>query len=172
MALFTEHADVSVRPAIERDAAELARIQHASWAQTIAEPLGADTLESLDLDAMAEQWRTAITTPPGPGFSVLTALAAQQVVGFCAVSPELIVAFEVDPLHQREGHGSRLLSAAVDRLRQDGANSANVWLPRDAQAKQQFFASAGFGEAGRIRHLQVSEDREIVEERWTALIGG
>ncbi len=170
MALFTEHADVSVRPAIARDAEDLARIQHASWTQTIAQALGDDTLEALDITAMAEQWRTAITTPPGPGFAVLTALAAQQVVGFCAISPELIVAFEVHPLHQREGHGSRLLSAAVDRLRQDGAKSANVWLPRGAQAKQQFFASAGFGEAGRVRHLQVSEDREIIEERWTALI--
>lgn len=172
MVLFNEHADVSVRPAIAQDARHLARIQKASWAQSMAKALGEETVAALDLDGMTEQWSNAIAAPSGQGFAVFTALAAQQIVGFAAVSPELVVAFEVDPLFQREGHGSRLLSAAVDQLRRDGAANVNVWIPQAGAAKQKFFESAGFGLAGRVRYLRVDEEREIMEERWTASLEG
>lgn len=170
MALFSEHADVSVRPAIPTDAIAMATIQIASWRQTLGETLRAETLDSLDKDGMTEQWSAAISAPPGQGFAMFTALSAQQIVGFCAVGPQAIVALEVDPLYQREGHGSRLLSAAVDQLKRDGATDVTTWIPKDAAAKQAFFASAGFGEAGRVRHLATGPDRELIEERWTAAL--
>lgn len=164
--LFNEHADVSVRPAIESDAPKMATIQVESWTQALSQALGNDTLLSLNIDAISEQWTTTIQTPPGPGFAVFTALAAHEVVGFCAVSPASIVAFEVSPSHQRQGHGSRLLSAAIDRIQRDGSSEAGIWIPESGTAKQQFFASAGFADIGRVRHLKIDEDRELLEQRW------
>lgn len=170
MALFNEHADVSVRPAIPSDSFSMASIQVKSWRQTLVETLGSETIDALDHTAISEQWAAAIAAPPGQGFGVFTALSAQNIVGFCAISPQVIVAFEVDPLFQREGHGSRLLSASVDQLKRDGAQEINTWIPQDAFAKQAFFESAGFGKSGRVRHLAVAEGRELVEERWSALL--
>lgn len=169
--LFNEHADVSVRPAIVSDAQDIARIQLASWHQALSTALGPEVLDSLDKEQVAQQWNATIDTAPGPGFQVFTALSAQQIVGFCAVSPSHIVALEVDPLFQREGHGSRLLSAAVDRLQRDGSEEVSTWIPAVAEAKQRFFESAGFGESQRVRQLKVSEERELAEHRWSALVG-
>lgn len=171
MLLFNEHADVSVRPAIPADAHEIARIQLASWGQALADDMGEDTLRALSLDAVSQQWSATIGTNPGPGFHIFTALSAHTIVGFCAVSPGQIVALEVDPLFQREGHGSRLLSAAVDQIRRDGSDEVSTWIPAASSAKQNFFESAGFGESQRVRQLQVDQERSIAEHRWHALIG-
>ncbi len=170
MVLFSEHADVSVRPALPTDAARITALQVESWRSQLAQELGTETLDALDLDAMEEQWKTSITAAPSAGFSVLTALHAHEIVGYVAVAPSTIVSLEVSPLHQREGHGSRLLTAAVDRLQQSNSTEFTVWIPQNAQAKKDFYASAGLAPDGCVRQLQVSQDRFITEERWSALL--
>ena len=73
MALFRETADVSVRPAVAGDESAVTDVQVASWRATGV--LGEGVLEALDVPAMRERWASAITSPPGPGFAVLVALA-------------------------------------------------------------------------------------------------
>ena len=123
MALFTESADVSVRPAIPGDDAVVAEVQVGAWHASHAELLGDDVLASLDTERIRRQWEAAITAPPGPGYAVLVACERADVVGFAAVGPGLLVALEVMPSAQRSGHGSRLLAAAVVRLRSDRAHA-------------------------------------------------
>ncbi len=168
MVLFSEQADVSVRPAIPSDAPDFARIQLAAWQVSHADALGADILAALDVDAVAEQWRTTVATPPGQEFAVFTALVRDEVVGFCAVSPGQIVALEVHPNYQRQGHGSRLLSASVDRIRQAGATTISTWILSDNQGRKDFFGSAGMAFDSRVRTLAIAEDRTTQEERWSA----
>lgn len=179
-------ADVSVRPARPDDAAEVARIQLATWRIAYAELLPARITAAVD-DAVAlatatQRWRAAVVEPPSPRHRVLVALEANTVVGFAAVEPaeadtdadtdgepaepaeragddagveggvELGVLL-VEPRWGRRGHGSRLVAAAVQGWRADGATAATVWVPEGDAASRAFYASAGWAEDGTVRTL-------------------
>jgi ribosomal protein S18 acetylase RimI-like enzyme len=167
VALFRETADVSVRPAIAGDEAAVTDVQVAAW--RAAGVLGEGVIDALDVPAMRERWSSAITSPPGPGFAVFVALAGPDVVGFAAVSPGQVLSLEVLPEAQRAGHGSRLLAAAVDRLRSDGSETVTTWTLVDDTARATFLESSGLGEDGRSRTLATGV-REVVEHRWSAAI--
>ncbi|MFI6427008.1 GNAT family N-acetyltransferase [Promicromonospora sp. NPDC050880] len=167
MALFREIADVSVRPAVPGDESAVTAVQVASWRATGV--LGEGVMEALDVPAMRERWASAITSPPGPGFAVLVALDGPDVVGFAAVSPGQVLSLEVLPEAQRAGHGSRLLAAAVDRLRADGSDTVTTWALADDTARAAFLDASGLGEDGRSRTLATGV-REVVEHRWSAQI--
>ncbi|MCA5893209.1 GNAT family N-acetyltransferase [Isoptericola sp. NEAU-Y5] len=169
MALFRESADVSVRPAVPGDETPMTAVQVAAWRATHETALGDGVVDALDVDAMRDRWASAITAPPAQGFAVLVALAGPVVVGFAAVGPGQILALEVDPDHQRGGHGSRLLAAAVDRLRTDGADRVVTWVLDDDTARERFLDAAGLGPDGMERVLATGV-RDVVERRWSAEI--
>ncbi len=169
MALFRETADVSVRPAVPGDEAPMTRVQVTAWRDTHEAALGDGVIDSLDTEAMQARWAQAITDPPGPGFAVLVALDGPDVVGFAAVAPGQLLSLEVDPDHQRGGHGSRLLAAAVDRLRTDGAEQIVTWVMDDDSARERFLSSAGLGPDGTERVLATGV-RDVVEHRWSAAV--
>src|SRR5215213_249319 len=112
-------ADASVRPARAGDVDAVAAVQARSWRAGYAELLGAGTLQAITPERLAAPWREAVTRPPSPRHLVLVALSRDLVVGFAAVGPSEdpdaapvdgeLVALWVDPAHQRQGHGSRLL---------------------------------------------------------------
>ena len=196
MALFREQADVSVRPAVPGDEAAITDVQLGSWHATHAEVVGADVLAGLDRDAVQERWAAAITRPPGPGYRVLVACEGATVVGFAALAPlpaddaspldapggELL-AMEVTPRSRRSGHGSSLLAAVVDGLRQDGAGHLVAWVLDGDAARGPFLRSAGRGPAGTERALATGPAadesapdgspavvRTVSEHRWSATI--
>lgn len=169
MALFSESADVSVRPAVAGDEAAITQAQIAAWRSAHDEALGDDVLDSLDVPRMQEQWASAITSPPARGFAVLVACDGPRVIGFAAVTPGALMSLEVLPDHQRSGHGSRLLTAAVDRLRQDGAETVTAWVLQRDTAREQFLTGAGLGPDGMERTLATGI-RDVVERRWSATI--
>lgn len=171
MALFREQADVSVRPATREDAPLVARIQLAAWRDTHAETL-AGALAELDESAFEPGWTEAITAPPSRAHRVLVACAGARVVGFVAVRPAAedtgeVVALEVLPAEQRSGHGSRLLAAAVDTMREDGARAMTAWVLDGDEARGQFYSGAGLGPDGRVRELAAGHDA-VHEHRWVA----
>lgn len=187
MPLFSESADVSVRPALAEDAAAIATVQRRAWAHAHRQVLGQEVLDALDPVRMQAGWSQAVSAPPGPGHRVLVACAGAQVVGFAAFVPSTaqdddveiaageLVALEVDPDHQRGGHGSRLLAATVDLLREDGAAALTTWVLDGDEARIRFLSSTGFGPDGAVRDLAVGpdgsgHDRAVRENRWGALI--
>ena len=166
MALFREQADVSVRPAVPGDEVAITDIQLAAWHASHADVVGADVLGGLDRDAVRARWAAAITQPPGPGYRVLVACEGATVVGLAAVAPLLaaeasppeapggeLLALEVAPASRRSGHASRLLSAVVDGLRQDGAAHLVAWVLDGDSARGRFLGSAGLGPDGTVREL-------------------
>ena len=185
MALFREQADVLVRPAVAGDEAAIAGIQLGAWRAGHADVLGADVLDSLDPALILARWSAAITAPPGAGYRVLVACAGATVVGFAAVRPlpaneatplapsggELL-ALEVAANSQRGGHGSRLLTAAVDLLRTDGASYLVAWVLDGDAARAQFLRSAGLGPDDVTRELATggTRGRTVSEHRWSAEI--
>lgn len=183
MALFAESADVSVRPAVAGDEVTITEIQLAAWRSGHAEVLGTEALDSLDASAFRASWAAAIARPPGAGYRVLAACEGATVVGFAAMRPLSVdesmpeaapggelLALEVAAAAQRSGHGSRLLAAAVDLLRQDGASYLVAWVLDGDAARAQFLRASGLGPDETVRELATgpTPDRTVSEHRWSA----
>jgi GNAT superfamily N-acetyltransferase len=188
MPLFTDTADVSVRPAVRGDERAIARVQLEAWRSSHAQILGQGALDLLDETAIEAQWATAVVAPPGAGYRVLVACDGPTVVGVVSVAPVpapedrpfdapggAILALEVEPARQRIGHGSRLLAAAVDTLREDGADQVHTWVLDGDEARARFLASAGLGPDDVARELisgrmPDGSTRTVTEHRWSASI--
>jgi GNAT superfamily N-acetyltransferase len=170
-------ADVSVRPARPEDAAEIGRIQVATWRTAYAQLLPAPVLAALSEDEAAAAWTAAITAPPSPRHHVLVAQEQHWRVGFAALGPAedleegdpepgttlALAPILVEPRWGRRGHGSRLLAAAVDTARADGMTRAIAWIPEGDTPSREFLLSAGWAPDGLARALDTGagELREI-----------
>lgn len=174
-------ADLSVRPSIPEDAPLIAALQLAAWR---ARGLVTDELlAAVDTAAVTEQWRAAITDPPSSLHRVLSALAGSELVGFLAYAPAgevalpesageapvELLALEVTEAHTREGHGSRLLAACADLVRDAGGTALVTWSSQEDEARVRFLDSAGFAPAGPRRALG-TETVDVVENCWFAQV--
>lgn len=173
MGLFRDTADVSVRPAVPGDEAVITGVQLRAWRVSHAQALGAAVLDSLDAAAVRDLWADAIVSPPTPAHRVLVACDGPRVVGFAATAPTAdgdveVLALEVDPDHQKGGHGSRLLAACVDLAREDGAGLLYTWVLDDDPAREQFLSASGLGPDGAERAL--TAEGGPAERRWVAEI--
>jgi GNAT superfamily N-acetyltransferase len=152
-----------VRAARASDAAELARIQVASWRAEFAGIVPAEVLDELTSPAAQERWRDrwreAITAPPTSKHKVLVAVAGPDTVGFASVGPATdsdlwpgadgeLYELRVDPGHIGQGHGGRLLHAAADTLTDDGFHTAYAWALEADDARIAFLSSAGWAPDG------------------------
>src|SRR5215207_3527969 len=94
-------ADVHVRPARADDAAEIARIQLATWRTAYARVVPARVLDGVGDEFAIAQWQAAVTAPPTRQHRVLVAQEQQWTVGFAAVGPadedDLAGDADVDP---------------------------------------------------------------------------
>ena len=160
-------ADVSVRPARAGDAEEIARIQVLAWRTGYARLVPREVLDALDEESIAGAWRQAVTSPPTGRHRVMVAQEGDWTVGFSAFGPAdrdeervepdaaAIQTLLVEPRWGRRGHGSRLLNAAADLLREDGAGTVLVWVPENDTRTRAFYESAGWEPDGAVRSLDV-----------------
>lgn len=175
-------ADASVRPATLVDVADIARIQVSTWRSAYAGILPDEVLAGLTEAEAAGAWQQAIAAPPSDTHRVLMAFEGRQSVGFVATAPAgpddldtgdgvapagdvpggiavpavatvVIHPLLVEPRWGRRGHGSRLLAAAVDLARQDGATRALAWVLEPDGTSRAFFAAAGWDADGVARIL-------------------
>lgn len=182
-----------VRPARADDAAEIARIQLATWRVAYRRMLPRHVLDRLDQDWMARRWRTAIEAPPSPSHRVLVAVEQAEeshLVGFAASGPAdeqalapgedpaalggrvgAVTDLLVEPRWGRRGHGSRLLAASVDLWRSDRLDAAVAWAYEADAATRAFLGSAGWEPDGATRALDV-EDRLVPQLRLHVSLDG
>ena len=168
-------ADVAVRAARAGDVPEIARIQVDTWRTAYKPFLPESVLAALDVTAAAQAWQAAVDSPPSPAHHVLVATEGSTTVGFTAVGPSAeedarpgeaeVAALLVEPRWGRRGHGSRLLAAAVDFLRQDGVTGLIAWVPDGDQASTAFYESAGWEPDGTARILE-ADGGSVRETRW------
>ncbi|WP_030175706.1 GNAT family N-acetyltransferase [Spirillospora albida] len=164
--------DVGVRPARRADAAAIADIQVRTWRQAYRDLLPGAVLDRVTSEeareAWRERWAEAAASPPSPRHRLVAAVASDLVVGFAAHAPAEdddtdpattaeLVALLVDPLHARAGHGSRLLAATVDLLRDDGTGTLITWTFEDDEVMRSFLGSAGWAPDGTARTLDMGD---------------
>ncbi len=156
-----------VRLASAGDAAAIASVQTAAWHAAFDGIWPAEIFESLAAADIEMQWARAVISPPGPGFRVLVATAGDAVVGYSAVAPAgdddagpadmELVAWEVAPPARGNGHGTRLLSAAVDHVRQLGGGTLMVWSLATDDARTGLLRACGFAPDGAHREVALAD---------------
>lgn len=167
-----EQSDVSVRPALATDAAAIADVQVRSWRASFHDLLPADALAAMTdepaRERYREHWQRSVEQPPSSHHRVLTALTKNTVSGFAAYGPSddedrwprtdaELYTLTVDPDSYRAGHGSRLLNAVVDLLLEDSYQTLSAWVFADDSRLRGFLGSAGWGEDGSRRGLDLGE---------------
>ncbi|MGH3328408.1 MAG: GNAT family N-acetyltransferase [Streptomycetales bacterium] len=166
-------ADAHVRLAKTSDAGAIGDLQVHAWTAAYRGTLPDDVLDALTADEVAARWRSAMTRPPTPRHRVLVALRDTDVVGFAALGPASdddcdpgetaeILTLLVDPAATGQGHGSRLLAATVEHLRQDGFHAATTWLLATDDGARRFLRDAGWAPDGARRDLDVHGDGSVL----------
>ena len=166
-------ADVSCRIAWADDVPAIAAIQAACWRQAYAGVLPAEVLDELDPEGLQEPWRQAVGRPADARQRVLIALERNDIHGFTTTQPSPdpdadavadgeIGEILIDPQYRRQGHGSRLLQAAVDTLRADRFTRALIWVNATDDELRAFVTDGGFAPDGAHRALDLRGDGQVV----------
>ncbi|HSO64633.1 MAG TPA: GNAT family N-acetyltransferase [Ornithinibacter sp.] len=167
-------ADASVRRARPNDAPAIGMVQAMVFRDAYAGRVPDDVVALFEPDAFARTWRESLTAPPEGVHRLMVACAGDQVVGLAAIGPcqdpdaggasGEVTVLGVHPEARRQGHGSRLLNAGGDVLREAGADSVSVWVPADDEAVRAFLAASGFAPDGAFRDRVVSADGGTLRE--------
>jgi GNAT superfamily N-acetyltransferase len=182
-------ADVFVRSARASDAAELARIQVASWQARYDGLVPAAVLSELTSAAAehrwCDRWRAAVTSPPTSRHRVLVAVETgaegeRIVAGFTSFGPATdadrwpatdaeLYELRVDPQRTGRGHGSRLLNAVAGTVADDGFHTLCTWALESDKPLREFLGSAGWEPDGARRQLDMGTP--VPELRLHAAVG-
>lgn len=168
-------ADASVRPATVGDLAAIGGINARSWTTAYRSLFPAQVLQQLTPAALTEAWRPHLAAAGRPMHHLLVACTGPTVVGFAAFGPATdqrdvapdaaeLTTLLVDTVHQRHGHGSRLLAAGVDLLRADGASQLVCWVTDADAPRLAFLRSAGFEPDGAWRRLVLDGPDDDTDE--------
>ena len=167
-------ADASVRRVRPNDAPAIGLVQALVFREAYAGRVPDDVVALFEPDAFARSWRESLTAPPEGVHRLMVACAGDQVVGLAAIGPSQdpdaggasgeVTVLGVHPDARRQGHGSRLLNAGVDVLREAGADSVSVWVLSDDEAVRAFLSASGFAPDGAYRDRVVSPDGGTLRE--------
>ena len=157
--------DVSVRVAWADDADAIAGVQVRAWPQLYGDLLPAEALPT-DPAPLAAQWHQALSKPGDARNRVLVALERNRVVGFAVTAPAAdpdcdpvadgeLADLTVLPDSRSQGHGSRLLQAAVDTLVADRFTRAVTWVTAGDDALRRFLTDAGWAPDTAHRELDL-----------------
>ena len=174
-------ADASVRSAGSNDAPAVGQVQALVWQEAYDGVVPPEVHAAFDPQSFATAWRDSLASPPEGVHRLLVACAGEQVVGFVAIGPSQdpdtgqttgeVTALGVHPMHRRQGHGSRLLNAAVDILREAGAEHVAAWCLVEHESVRAFLTGSGLAPDGAYRDRVVSPDGTTAREvRLVALV--
>lgn len=181
-------ADASVRPARPSEAAEIARIQRDTLAMTYEMALTPELMSQLaDPAALAAAEQQIAAQISAGSAHVLVAMEGEQIVGFSfahagvvdgesmleatdadAQHTAVVAQLLVEPRWGRRGHGSRLLAATTDVLREEGFARVVTWVPEQSVSGTGFVTSAGWATDGYARGLDNGSGVTVRELRFHA----
>lgn len=175
-------ADASVRQARPNDLPALGVVQALVWQEAYDGVVPPEVHARFEPSAFAAAWRESLADPPEGVHRLLVALAGDQVVGFAALGPSQdpdtgqatgeLTAIGVHPQARRQGHGSRLLNAVVDTLRELGAEGVTAWVLAPHEDTRAFFVGAGLAPDGAFRDRVVGPEGQTAREvRLVAALG-
>jgi len=173
---------VHVRPAVDGDAAAIARVHVDSWRGAYRGLLPDRILDGLSVSGRETLWRQRIA-PASRGPRTLVAEVGGSVEGFVTFVIRArdieepagvgeIPALYVSPPAWRSGVGTALLAAALDALRAAGCREAILWMLDGNRRAALFYRSRGWADdGGRRRSQYFSDEAGLVEVRRRRALG-
>jgi len=152
---------VKVRRAVPADAADIARVQVATWRAAYAGIVSADFLAQLSEERRREQWQWYIADDQHAVF--VAEDGGRRVVGFAACGPVRtpvesctgeVHAIYVLPEAQRGGLGRALVAAAAGWLRSASHRALAIWVLRDNVPARRFYEALG-GQLGAEQDIEI-----------------
>ena len=138
-----------IRPALQDDAAEIARVHVDAWRSSYRGLLADEFLDSLSEAGYTDRWRRVI----GDGASrVFVVEEPEGIVGFASGGRERagetgfegeLYAIYIVAGSQRKGHGRELVRAMVAALHEMGLRDMIVWVLRDNAPARGFYERLG-----------------------------
>lgn len=160
----------TVRVATMADVDRIGQINADAWRERLGHILPSSVLDALRPGDLALVWAGALINPPTSAHRLLVAIGAGDIAGYAALGPSgdpdadavtgEILALEVDPRYQRRGHGSRLMSAAVDLGRSSGYDTMSTWCPIHDTTRRAFLQSAGWAPDTAVRDLALLDPQD------------
>jgi ribosomal protein S18 acetylase RimI-like enzyme len=152
-----------VRAADLADSGAIASAHARSWQVGYAGLISGDFLRRLDLELPQRtmRWQTLLLGAEAEGRFVLVGEVDGEVAGWLSgggyrdAGPEESALGEVygcyvDPAHWREGVGSALMTAALERLARAGYAEAALWVLQENSRARAFYERHGwFADGGR-----------------------
>ena len=158
------------------DVDDIAAINVVAWRERLAPRFSDVDLGIINAADFATIWGQAILAPPSPLYRLAVATDGHdRARGYAAWGPCTdpdadtgdveILTFEIDPLHRRLGHGSRLLSAVAGMSADQGARALSMWCDVADEPRRAFFVSSGWGPDSAWRDVEISPDALLREVR-------
>lgn len=175
-----------MRLALPSETEAIAALQRRCWDHDQPEGLRRWLLDNLDLATVTTGWQDAVVRPPDARCRVLVALTGTEeaapdspggaIVGFVTTQPAAdpdadnaadgeIAEWLVDPVARGQGHGSRLLNAAVDTLRADGFSRATTWVVASDDGRRRVLVESGWDADGAHRTIGPDESLGVKQVR-------
>lgn len=166
--------DAGVRQAQIEDAEVVGEIQALVWQEAYDGVVPPEIHAAFAPASFAQAWRESLAAPPVGVHRLLLATEGDRVVGFVVIGPSQdpdtepttaeVDAIGVHPMARRHGHGSRLLNAAADLLREAGAEHLTIWPLASHDSLRAFLGGAGMDPDGAFRDRVVSPDGGTARE--------
>jgi GNAT superfamily N-acetyltransferase len=169
------HLTMTIRAAQIADARQIAEVHVATWRDAYRGILPDSLLDSLSVEKWTELWQDRLSAARETTNLVL--VLDDQIVGWVALGPardsdvdprrtQQVYGIYLDSRYWAQGHGKALYLVAEDRMRQNGAIDAVLWVLRDNLRARRFYGARGFAldPAGTERHH--NGDPSIVEVRY------
>lgn len=143
------------RAAQTTDAADIAAFHLRVWRAAYHDFVPEQIVKKLDFQARLTYWTTKLNTT-NPRQHTLLAIENTTLVGFVCFGPPTDPAFGtpsgskaeikhlfIDPDHQGQGIGRRLLRTAFDRLTEDGFETTALAVTKDNTSATAFYHAQG-----------------------------
>ncbi len=147
-----------IRLAQPSDVPEIAAVHVRAWQAAYRGHVPDSYLDALDPSQRAAWWSKVVLDPDT---TVLVALEATSVVGFCSFlssrdSDALagtceIATLYVDPAHWRSGFGTALVASAIEAAINRGFRAVNLWVLATNSSARAFYESVGFFSDGHSK---------------------
>ena len=139
-----------IRPALPKDAAEIARVHVESWRSSYRGLLADEFLDSLSEAGYTDRWRRVIGDGASRVFVVeepvglITGFASggRERAGESGFEGELYAIYIVAE-SQRKGYGRDLVRMMAAALREKGLRDMIVWVLRDNAPAREFYERLG-----------------------------
>jgi ribosomal protein S18 acetylase RimI-like enzyme len=146
---------VEIVPADRAQATALRDLHVIAWEVTYRDRASEAWYRERLAEHAVRDWGEIVRSQAVRGGGVLTARCDGRIMALCQYGPTEdhdhdaeqvghIHRLYVHPARQRTGIGRSLLTASVDRLRQDGAHTATLWVLETDQRARAFYERLGW----------------------------